>query len=33
VADGVWAHLSAAGPLEPQIRALLDRVQRQEVRS
>jgi mannose-1-phosphate guanylyltransferase len=33
VADGVWAHLSAARPLVGEIRSLLDRVQRQEVRS
>jgi mannose-1-phosphate guanylyltransferase len=33
VADGVWAHLSGARPLGAEIQALLDRVQRQEVRS
>jgi hypothetical protein len=33
VADGVWAHLAFARPLAPQVRALLDRVQRQEVAS
>jgi mannose-1-phosphate guanylyltransferase len=33
VADGVWAHLASARSLAPQVRALLDRVQRQEVTS
>jgi mannose-1-phosphate guanylyltransferase len=33
VAGGVWAHLSGARPLTEQIRAMIDRVQRQEVRS
>ena len=33
VADGVWAHLSGARPLSAQIQAMIDRVQRQEVRS
>jgi DNA-binding transcriptional LysR family regulator len=33
VADGVWAHLSGARQLTGQIRAMIDRVQRQEVRS
>lgn len=32
VADGVWAHLTGARPLEAQVRALLDRVDRQENR-
>jgi hypothetical protein len=33
VADGVWAHLSGALPLADQVRALIDRVDRQEVRA
>jgi mannose-1-phosphate guanylyltransferase len=33
LADGVWAHLSGARPLTEQIQAMIDRVQRQEVRS
>jgi mannose-1-phosphate guanylyltransferase len=33
VADGVWAHLSGARPLGDEIRAMIGRVQRQEVRS
>jgi hypothetical protein len=32
VADGVWAHLSGARPLGNEIRAMIDRVQGQEVR-
>jgi hypothetical protein len=33
VADGAWAHLVGAQPLEARIRALLDRVDRQEIRA
>jgi len=33
IADGVWAHLSGARPLSDEIRAMIDRVQREEVRS
>jgi hypothetical protein len=33
IADGVWAHLSGARPLADEIRAMIDRVQREEVRS
>src|SRR6266508_1247793 len=33
VPDAVWAHLSGARHLEPEIRVLLDRVQRQETRA
>src|SRR5436305_1069117 len=33
VADGVWAHLSGALPLADDVRALIDRVERQEVRA
>ena len=33
IADGVWAHLSGARPLGDEIRAMIDRVQREEVRS
>jgi mannose-1-phosphate guanylyltransferase len=32
VADGVWAHLAGARRLGPEVRALLDRVERQESR-
>jgi hypothetical protein len=33
VADGVLAHLTGAGAIAPQVRALLDRVERQESRA
>jgi mannose-1-phosphate guanylyltransferase len=33
VPDAVWAHLSGASHLGPQVQALLDRVQRQETRA
>ncbi len=33
VADGAWAHLAGARPLAAEVRALLDRVERQEVRA
>jgi hypothetical protein len=33
VADGVWAHLTGALPLVDDVRALIDRVERQEVRA
>ena len=32
VADGVWAHLARARQLEPEVRALLDRVDRTDIR-
>ena len=33
VADGVWAHLTRARQLEPEVRALLDRVDQTEIRA
>jgi hypothetical protein len=33
VADGVWAHLAGAGHLVDEVRGLLERVDREEVRA